>query len=135
MTPLVLFGQAPLVRAASPEETAAHDDLSAELSCYKLGRVTNDDADGGHRRMCPALVGKVRCLRREDSMSLPLSRPEVLSQPEHPPACCTQRTVTVPVAAFCARREDDERSQRVGLSPRTRRRRRTTLSDLVGASP
>ena len=37
--------------------------------------------------------------------------------------------------AFEARRADDERRQRVGLAPRTRRRRRTTLSDLVGASP
>lgn len=37
--------------------------------------------------------------------------------------------------AFEVRRADDERRQRVGLAPRTRRRRRTTLSDLVGASP
>ena len=37
--------------------------------------------------------------------------------------------------AFEAKRADDERRQRVGLAPRTRRRRRTTLGDLVGASP
>ena len=29
-------------------------------------------------------------------MALPLTRPEVLSPPEHPPACCTQKTITVP---------------------------------------
>ncbi len=37
--------------------------------------------------------------------------------------------------AFVARRADDERRQRVGRAPWTRHRRRTTLSDLVGASP
>lgn len=37
--------------------------------------------------------------------------------------------------AFEARQADNERRQRVGLPLRTRRRRRTTLSDLVGASP
>lgn len=37
--------------------------------------------------------------------------------------------------AFEARRADDERRKRVGLAPRTRHRRRTTLSDLLGASP
>jgi len=139
-------------------------------------------------------------------MMLDLTRPEVISPPEHPPTCCTQRTITVPPSvnaktaqkhdypsrawrrsfarrtgversnsrvkdpatidigkgwcrlmvligptlflaaalairnlsiadAFEARRADDERGQRVGLPPRTRRRRRTTLSDLVGASP
>lgn len=37
--------------------------------------------------------------------------------------------------AFEARRADDERRQRVGLPPRTRRRRRKTIADLVCASP
>ena len=29
-------------------------------------------------------------------MKLDRSRPEILAPPEHPPACCTQQTVTVP---------------------------------------
>ena len=133
-------------------------------------------------------------------------RPEVISPPEHPPTCCTQRSLTVPPSvnaktaqrhdhpsrpwrrsfarrtgversnarvkdpatidigkgwcrlmglvgptlllaaalairnlaiadAFEVRRADDERRKRAGLPPRTRRHRRTTLSDLVGASP
>ncbi len=204
MTPLGLFGQAPLARGASKEEMTAHDQRAAELGRYKLGRVSADDQDGYHRRTCPALVGKLRCALRQESMSGSLERPEVLSPPEHPPACCTQQTITVPVSVnaktaqrhdypskawrrsyarrsgaeransrvkdpatvdvargwcrtmglvpmtlflacalvvrnlavadgFCARQADDERRQRLGLPPRTRRRRRTTLGDRVGA--
>ena len=205
-TPRRLFELSPLARDASTEEVAAHDERAAELARYKLGRLTATDADGYHRVMCPALLGKVRCPLREASMMLDLTRPEVISPPEHPPTCCTQRTITVPPSvnaktaqkhdypsrpwrrsfarrtgversnarvkdpatidigkgwcrlmglvgptllltaalairnlaiadAFEVRRADDERRQRVGLAPRTRRRRRTTLSDLVGASP
>jgi len=36
--------------------------------------------------------------------------------------------------AFGARQADDERRARLGLPRRTRRRRRTTIADLVGAS-
>jgi len=206
MTPPLLFGQAPLQRGASEEETAAHDQRADELFRFKLGRITSDDADGYHRVACPALTGKVRCALRPTSMTLDLDRPEVLSPPEHPPTCCTQRTITVPPSvnqktaqkhdypgktwrrsfarrtgversnsrvkdpatidigkgwcrlmglvgptlflasalairnleiadAFKARQEDNEHRRQVGLPPRTRRRRRTSLADLAGASP
>ena len=139
-------------------------------------------------------------------MALDLTRPEILAPPEHPPTCCTQRTITVPPSvnqktaqkhdypskawrrsfarrtgversnsrvkdpatidigkgwcrlmglvgptlflaaalairnleiadAFEARQEDNEHRRRVGLPPRTRRRRRTSLAELAGASP
>jgi hypothetical protein len=97
MTPTGLFGQAPLVRGASEAETAAHDERAAELGRFKLGRVSADDQDGHHRVSCPALLGKLRCALRESSLSLPLERPEVLSPPDEPPCCCTQRTISVPV--------------------------------------
>jgi hypothetical protein len=29
-------------------------------------------------------------------MKLPRDRPQILTPPEHPPACCTQQTITVP---------------------------------------
>jgi hypothetical protein len=108
MTPTALFDLSPLARGASHDETAAHDRRAEELSSYKLGRVTADDADGYHRVMCPAAMGKVRCTLREDSMRLDLEHPEVLSPPEHPPTCCTQRTITVPpqVNAKTAQRHD-----------------------------
>jgi hypothetical protein len=108
MTPTGLFGQAPLGRGASEEEARAHDTASAELSRYKLGRISGDDADGYHRVMCPALLGKVRCPLREGSSALVLSRPEIHHPPEHPPTCCTQQTVTVPpsVGAKTAQRHD-----------------------------
>lgn len=47
--------------------------------------------------MCPAAMGKLRCPLRPDSMTASYARPEVLAPPSHPPACCRQRTVTVPV--------------------------------------
>ena len=46
--------------------------------------------------MCPAVTGKIRCPLRPDSMTLDRNRPEILTPPGHPPACCTQQTITVP---------------------------------------
>jgi hypothetical protein len=31
-------------------------------------------------------------------MTLPHNRPQVLQTPEHPPVCCTQKTITVPAS-------------------------------------
>jgi len=210
MTPSALFDLGPLARGASSEEVAAHDRHAGELASYKLGRVTADDMDGYQRVMCPAKMGKVRCALQAGSMTLDYTRPEILSPPEHPPTCCTQRTITVPptvnaktaqrhdysgkawrrsyarrsaaeranarikdpatvdvargwcrvmvpgdgscpdqpvrccalvvrnlaVADVCeTRRADDERRAAAGLAPKTRRHRRRTLADLVGASP
>ena len=46
--------------------------------------------------MCPAVMGKLRCPLRPRSMALGQQRPEILTPPDHPPACCTQQTITVP---------------------------------------
>ena len=45
--------------------------------------------------MCPAATGKIRCPLRPDSMTLGRGRPEILTPPQNPPACCTQQTITV----------------------------------------
>ena len=203
-TPAGLFAIEPLARGASAEETAAHDARSAELDRYRFAVLSGDDAEGHHRVMCPAAAGKVRCPRRDGSMALAHSRPEILSPPEHPPTCCTQVSITVPpsvnaktrqkhpypsaahrssygrrsaaeranstikdpasndvapgwcrlmglvpmtlmlacllvvrnervLASFTARQADAERRAAQGLAPRTRRRRRTTIADLVAA--
>ncbi len=95
-TPTALFELEPLPRGASQIETLAHDQRSAEVARYKLGRISADDADGYSRVQCPALSGKVRCPLREASMTLPFGRPEILSPPNDPPPCCRQKTVTVP---------------------------------------
>ena len=42
----------------------------------------------------PAVMAKLRCPLRPASMTLDRSRPEILTPPEHPPACCTQQTLT-----------------------------------------
>ena len=138
-------------------------------------------------------------------MALSAERPEILAPPAEPPACCRQKTRTVPpsvnaktrqkhpypsaahrrsygrrsaaersnatvkdpasndisrgwcrlmgltsvtlmltclfvvrnqrvLASFAERQADEQRRLAEGLAPRTRRRRRTTLSDLVGAT-
>jgi hypothetical protein len=95
MTPAALFGQAPLARGANEQDTAAHDTRAAELARYKLGRITSDDHDGYHRVGCPALLGKVRCPLRPESMTASFKHPEVLDPPTEPPPCCRQQTITV----------------------------------------
>jgi hypothetical protein len=95
-TPRTLLELAPLPPAASSQQAAAHDQQTAELARHKLGRHAGDDADGYHRVTCPAAAGEIRCPLRPQSMLLSRDRPEILSPPEHPPACCTQQTITVP---------------------------------------
>ena len=97
-TPKALFGLSPLARGASEDEVAAHDEQSAELSRYKLGRLTTDDNDGYHRVGCPAALGKCRCPLRPASMARPQHLPEILEPPQLPPVCCTKLSLTVPPA-------------------------------------
>jgi len=95
-TPKTLFSLGPLARQATPTEIEEHDRRTAELSRYKLGQISSDDADGYFRVQCPALLNKCRCPLRPESMALGYERPEILAPPEHPALCCTQKTFTVP---------------------------------------
>ena len=107
-TPRLLLGPGPLARDATPDQTTAHDQQTAETARYKLGKITSNDADGYHRVTCPAAAGKIRCPLRPPSMALDRQRPEILTPPDHPPACCTQQTITVPpeVAAKTTQKHD-----------------------------
>jgi hypothetical protein len=104
--PLLEFG--PLARTATREQAADWERKTAELARYKLGRLTAGDPDGYHRAQCPAAMGKIRCPLRPASMTLDRDRPEILQPPEHPQACCTQQTITVPpdVLAKTAQKHD-----------------------------
>jgi hypothetical protein len=108
VTPRTLLETGPLAPTATPEQAAAHDARTAELARYKLGRLTSDDEDGYHRAQCPAVTGKTRCPLRPSSMALDRDRPEILTPPEHPQACCTQQAITVPadVNAKTAQKHD-----------------------------
>ena len=205
-TPRTLLELGPLARAATPQQAAQHDAKTAEAARYKLGRLTSDDADGCHRVACPAATGKIRCPLQPSSMRLDRDRPEILQPPEHPQACCSQQTITVPpdvlaktaqkhdypsaawrrsyarrsgaergfatakdpaandisrgwcrlmgltplmlfttvlltvrnqriLAAWNTRQEDSVRRAAKGLPPKTRRRRRKTLTALTSADP
>jgi hypothetical protein len=107
-TPKPLLELGPLPPGAAPDTVASHDQQTAELARHKLGRHTADDADGYHRACCPATAAKTRCPLRPDSMLLSRDRPEILDPPGHPPACCTQQTITVPpdVAAKTRQKHD-----------------------------
>jgi len=95
-TPTALFELGPLAHRASEAETAVHDLKSAELARFKLGSISRDDADGYYRVACPAVLNKLRCPLRPDSMALSFERPEVSSPPASPPECCTKKSLTVP---------------------------------------
>src|SRR5215469_4856313 len=107
-TPRTLLELAPLPPGAAPDTVTGHDQQTAELTRHKLGRLTADDTDGYHRVTCPAAAGKIRCPLRPDSMTLRRDRPQILTPPQHPPACCTQHTITVPpqVAAKTRQKHD-----------------------------
>jgi hypothetical protein len=94
-TPGPLLHLGPPAPAATADQVTVHDQQTSELARHKLGRLTADDADGYHRVTCPAAMGKIRCPLRPASMALDRSRPEILTPPEHPPACCTQQTLTI----------------------------------------
>jgi hypothetical protein len=108
VTPRTLLEPGPLARDTTPDQAAGHDTQTAETARYKLGRITGDDHDGYHRVMCPAVMGKIRCPLRPQSMTLDRGRPEILTPPGNPPACCTQQTITVPpdVAAKTRQKHD-----------------------------
>jgi hypothetical protein len=105
LTPRPLLELSPLAPGATTGQTAAHDTKAAEQARYKLAPHTSDDPDGYHRAMCPAAAGKIRCMLRPDSMTLTRDRPEILTPPEHPPACCTQQTITIPPHAGAKARQ------------------------------
>jgi hypothetical protein len=104
-TPQPLLHLGPLAPAATADQVTVHDQQTAELARHKLGRLTADDADGYHRVTCPAAMGKIRCPLRAGSMTLDRNRPEILTPPQHPPACCTQQTLTIPPAVAAKTRQ------------------------------
>ena len=121
-TPGPLLDPVPPPPGAPAADAAAHDQKTAELARCKLGVHAAEDADGYRRHACPAAAGKIRCPLRPESLKLDRSRPEVLTPPEHPPACCAQQTITAgPGAAPKTRQKHDYPSEawRISYRPRT----------------
>lgn len=90
------------------DQLEAFADTVAERQCYsfvKFARPRRTAKDqGAWRWECPAQAGKLRCANCPMSAHLPADTPEVADPPDPhsaggAPACCTQRTVTVPGAA------------------------------------
>jgi hypothetical protein len=119
--PKALLQLVPLPPGATAGQTAAHDQQTAELARYKLGIHAADDADGNRRHACPAAAGKIRCPLRPASMQLSRDRPEILTPPAHPQACCTQQTITAgPQVAARTRQKHDYPSAQWRVSYRRR---------------
>jgi hypothetical protein len=107
-TPGPLLELVPLPPGASSAGTAAHDQQTAGLARYKPGIHAASDTDGYRRHACPAAAGKIRCPLRPTSMTPDRNRPEILTPPQPPPACCTQQTITAgPEIAARTRQEHD----------------------------
>ena len=129
-TPRPLLQLIPLPPGASAAEVAAHDQQTAELARYKPGIHTAEDADGYRRHICPAAAGKIRCPLRPASLKLDRDRPEILTPPQHPQACCTQQTITAgPGVAAKTRQKHDYPSAEWRISYRRR-----TASERLNAS-
>ena len=129
-TPGPLLDLVPLPPGATADDLAAHDQKTAELARCKLGVHAADDADGYRRHACPAAAGKIRCPLRPESMKLDRDRPEILTPPEHSPACCTQQTITAgPAVAAKTRQKHDYPS----AAWRASYRRRTAAERLNAA--
>jgi hypothetical protein len=111
-TPTPLLQLIPLPPGAAAAAAAAHHAQTAELARYKLGLHAAEDTDGYRRLACPAVIGKIRCPLRPASMKLTRNRPEILTPPGHPQACCTQKTITAgPQVAAKTRQKHDYPSQ------------------------
>ena len=115
--------------AATPGDTAAHDQQTAELARHKLGRLTADDADGYHRVTCPAAAGKIRCPLRPDSMTAqpgpardPRPRPAT-----RPPAAPSRPSPSHPDVAAKTRQKHDYPSAAAPAVLRPAHRRRAHL--------
>jgi hypothetical protein len=120
-TPGPLLDLVPLPPGGPAADVAAHDQKTAELARYKLGLHAGEDADGYRRHACPAAAGKIRCPLRPTSMTLDRSRPEILTPPGHPQACCTQETITAgPDVAARTRQKHDYPSRAWRISYRRR---------------
>ena len=129
-TPRPLLELGPPPPGASPADVAVHDRQTAELARYKLGLHAAEDADGYRRLACPAAAGKIRCPLRPASMKPDRNRPEILTPPQHPPACCTQQTITAgPGVASKTRQKHDYPS----AAWRNSYRRRTAAERLNAA--
>ena len=132
-TPSTLLQLAPLPPSTSAEQTNAHDRQCDELARYKLSPITRYDPDGYRRVICPAAQGKLRCPHQPESTTLPHDRPTIPTPPQHPPACCTQKTITVPptVNAKTAQKHDyPSRAHRLSYHRRTGAERTfATLTD------
>jgi hypothetical protein len=107
-TPKPLLDLSPLPPGASDEQLAALDQQCAELARYKLSPLAGPDPDGYRRLACPAAADKLRCPLKPASLTFTHQHPTITDPPEHPPVCCTQKTITVPpsVAAKTAQKHD-----------------------------
>lgn len=112
-------------RLAGGPEVDAFTTRIAEREQWALRRIAKADPTGKERYECPARAGKVRCPSHAPSMSLPLALPKVMSPPplSEAPACCSQRTITVPGSVDAKARQSHYWGSRAWIAAFSRRSR------------
>src|SRR5438128_1562650 len=100
-----------------PEAITGTGSAAARRQQQRHRRARPEDSRAG-----PAQTRRPHRRRRPASMKLDRNRPEILSPPQHPPACCTQQTITAsPQVAAKTRQKHDYPSQawRISYARRT----------------
>ena len=94
-TPRTLLELGPLARGATPEQAAAttRRPPSSPATSSAASPATTPTATTA---CMPRRHGQDPLPAAPASMTLDRDRPEILTPPEHPQACCTQQTITVP---------------------------------------
>lgn len=62
---------------------------------YRFQTKGRPNRQGDQRHTCPAAAGKLRCPLVPESLSLPHTKPTIDEAPNHPPAVCRQKTITI----------------------------------------
>lgn len=79
----------------------ARAQVAARREPYRMLPLNLPDANGTQRVQCPAQRGRVRCPLKEASLERdPATHQTVVAPPQAPPACCTQKSFTVPAATL-----------------------------------
>jgi hypothetical protein len=96
-TPKTLLKLGPLSPGASTEQTTAHDQLTTELSRYKLSPITSPDHDGYHRVACPATTASYAAHCAPHRWNSPTPARRYSKRPStHPPAVNNRRSPCPP---------------------------------------
>jgi len=122
-TPKALFELGHWLVTASLALVETHDKMTAELSCYKLGRITSNDADGYHRVSCPAVMAKLPLSASQGLDGALLQQAQIICPPDPAPKCVCKEHPQCPER----QRQDRAEARLPSQAPRRSYARRTAV--------